>query len=326
MSSVATSTPPSEPAQPTHPFAHALFCGPITEQGPCIVVVDPASRKLSIPLCYVYDTQGLARIDRVPSLCMLHLQGRCRQAHNCHQLHADVGVVEHLRAEISNRPSCCIEHGDIAVNVEPLPPFGGVVVDGMVVSEHQVSYTKGLAKTLAERAASGAGLASDAKIPLQKTFVCRLHVSGRCRYAEDCNFLHVCRALITDMMPSYASLPPSPIVAGRQRRGSAASQQTPPLVPFSMPPPTYAATAHATSGTFETSYSSIPSTPPMSPMRGAHGPQPPTPAHKGHFPPTCPQTPIQDELAESAGTPGPWKNDPYNWQWQLPPPAHAATA
>ena len=301
-----SATPPCE----AHPYAGAVFAGTISEEeGPTIIVIDPASRKLLMPLCYVYETQALNRIDRVPSICMLFMNNSCRQGVMCHQLHADVATVTRLRHDIQSRPACCAHHGDAPLSVDPLPKFGGIAIEktSLTVPSACLSWTKGLMTLLHDHTAEG-WLAEDATVPATKTFVCRLHISGRCRFAEDCNFLHVCRGIITEQTPGFAPMvSPAvrPVLAGAARP---AAMMTPPMsYAMAPPPPPYG--AHAAG------YDS----PTMSPMKAAA----PT-----YMPPTAPPTPLLSGGGRS--TPpemrkSPWKHDPYAWQ-ALPPSAVMASA
>lgn len=77
----------------------------------CITVVDPATRKLLIPLAAVFETRAQHR-NTLPSLCQLFLSNRCRQGGNCYQVHAAWEAVEQLRGEVDALPCCCVRHGD----------------------------------------------------------------------------------------------------------------------------------------------------------------------------------------------------------------------
>ncbi|CCW65566.1 unnamed protein product [Phytomonas sp. EM1] len=78
---------------------------------PCMVVIDPATCMLRIPLIYIHKTRAQNRSGS-PSLCQLFLNNRCRQGSNCFQVHADLSVVMSLRNEVDSLPYCCMAHGD----------------------------------------------------------------------------------------------------------------------------------------------------------------------------------------------------------------------
>ncbi|RNC57706.1 hypothetical protein TcCL_ESM04664, partial [Trypanosoma cruzi] len=77
----------------------------------CMVVVDPATRKLLIPCNFIYATRAQHRAT-IPSLCQLFLHGRCRQGTQCHQVHASLDAVVALRSRVGKLPCCCVFHGD----------------------------------------------------------------------------------------------------------------------------------------------------------------------------------------------------------------------
>jgi hypothetical protein len=277
---------PTEPAYPTEPY---------------ILVVDPATRKLCLPMRAVIHTQALMRLDRVPSICMLYLQGRCRQGPACHQLHADPVVVEMLRSEVSQRTSCCPDHGEEVTQpslVQLSPDVQVIVVDGHRIPSARVATTNGMRRMIMDRRAAGTeSIENPVEAVVFRTQVCRLHVQGRCRYAEDCNFIHICRSL-TDGEDMELAKMLSAVATSTPLKGAR---------------PTFARSAGTPASAF------VPPMPP-SPMYAA-APRTPLVMSSDHFalendhsqdttPPTTPAitTPIQ----------GPWRHEPYSWQCVSP--------
>jgi len=181
-----------------------------------LIVVDPVSRKLKIPRSAVYETRAFNRTTP-PSLCMLFMNGRCRQGLQCHQAHANSDVVHQLRAEALKIPSCCAAHGDVAVGKE----FDTFSVTIVISSDTNIALG-------VEHFAATAGLTALLSQPVEKkdeghvtypATLCRLHAYDRCRYAEDCRFLHLCRGVVAEhpyiiprdlQVPSYKQrTPPS---------------------------------------------------------------------------------------------------------------------
>ncbi|KAG5504901.1 hypothetical protein JKF63_04347 [Porcisia hertigi] len=93
-----------------------------------ISAIDTASTKLSIPITAVEPTLAFEDDGLVPGLCRLYLEGRCRQADRCFQVHANPSVVEQLRQEAFNKPSCCPVHG-AKCSFEGLPLGLAIIID-----------------------------------------------------------------------------------------------------------------------------------------------------------------------------------------------------
>lgn len=271
-----------------------------------ILVVDPATRKLCIPVSAVQHTQALMRMDRVPSICMLYLQGRCRQGMHCHQLHADPVVVDMLRAEVSMRTSCCPEHGEEVTQPsvpELNPELKHVVLDNHRIPAARVATTNGMRRMVVEASKDDAKREA---LTLQRAQVCRLHLQGRCRYAEDCNFVHLCRGLadgephseLGRLLTHIAST--TPMKAGRpapfmRPAGTPASA----YVPAMPPSPLYAGT---------------PQTPNTAPehMGGLD-------VHADSSETTPPSTPsLVGRMTTPVGQAGSWRREPYAWQCVSP--------
>ena len=288
-----------------------------------ILVVDPATRKLSIPVAAVAHTQALLRSDRVPSICMLYLQGRCRQGMHCHQLHADPAVVQMLRNEVSMRASCCPEHGE-EVTQPSLPELTSELIElsleGQPIAAARIATTNGMRRMLQDRDAAAEKDGATPDNTLQRSQICRLHLQGRCRYAEDCNFIHLCRGLgegdaspelmkllasIAHSTPNRGGRPVAPGMGfGRAFGGTPSSAFVPPMPPS----PLYAGGPQTPSG----------------PVDSFAGLEHADNSH-GTSPPKSPSQSITTPIS------GPWRRDPYSWDAvspvrATPTKAQAATA
>ncbi|EKF39688.1 hypothetical protein MOQ_000080 [Trypanosoma cruzi marinkellei] len=184
----------------------------------CMVVVDPATRKLLIPCNCIYATRAQQR-STIPSLCQLFLHGRCRQGVQCHQVHASLDAVVALRSRVGNLPCCCVFHGDedIADVLNERSWLSKVVLyvpevsfEGGYIPLSRVGYTVPISKILNEvshEIASSLESYTEAiregRVPHEEPPVvvleagdipiCRLHIRERCRFAEECSFLHLCK-------------------------------------------------------------------------------------------------------------------------------------
>ena len=153
-----------------------------------LTVIDPLSRKIDIPIHCIQHTKALTR-DVVPSLCMLFLEGRCRQGVDCNQIHADQETVLEIREAASRLPTCCKMHGDInAAMFDRFPHWSDktLIVDSVPIPMERVAFTNGLERCLDNEQTSGGTVA------MSPTFICRLQAGGHCRYSEECKFVHVC--------------------------------------------------------------------------------------------------------------------------------------
>ena len=172
--------------------------GPVNIEGKTLVVVDPLGRKLTIPRDCITETRAMAR-SGVPSLCQLHLAGRCRQGSKCHQVHADPDTVAHLRHAVQTMPTCCQQHGDVNDTLrDPAWRSLQLQVQGVNVPLERVGYTAGLRRLIQE----SSGLST---IIIHPNSVCRLHAADCCRYNEDCRFIHVCRDIITQQLSQWVT-------------------------------------------------------------------------------------------------------------------------
>ena len=151
-------------------------------------VTDPLSRKLAVPCEAIRPTQATTR-PGVPSLCLLFLDGRCRQGLQCHQIHAEPAVVLRLREDAKAMPTCCQTHGDIhSARMRPEWLKRSLQFDHVSVPVTALAYSNALERLLT----------SDPSPSVRCTTqqLCRLHGSERCRFTEDCRFLHLCRQVL----------------------------------------------------------------------------------------------------------------------------------
>lgn len=165
-------------------------------QDECMVVVDPMTRKLSLPWACILATRAQQRAS-IPSLCQLFLQGRCRQGFNCHQVHADPLVVERLRMQVQSLPVCCTTHGDGDHTDGPHDPrlllVSNLLWNDGLIPIHRLSNTVGLQRIVQMNQVVLIGDRPAIAATGSFANICRLHVVDRCRFAEDCKFLHVCK-------------------------------------------------------------------------------------------------------------------------------------
>ncbi|CUE84135.1 Hypothetical protein, putative [Bodo saltans] len=197
--------------------AHVGSCTVTLPDGrQAMVVVDPLTRKLTIPFEHIAETLAQMR-HSIPSLCQLFLQGRCRQGQMCHQVHADPYAVHELRLQVDRLPLCCVEHGDqdftssnnnasslitnpdrMCIRVPKLSWNNGLI------PIRNLSFTQGLLTILQNHQSANANNAVAASDVIDLTSnshvnLCRLHIIDRCRFAEDCKFLHVCKNVAQQM-------------------------------------------------------------------------------------------------------------------------------
>lgn len=159
----------------------------------CITVVDPQRRKLQVPLSAIEPTKALKGRLTTPSVCLLYQSGRCRQGHNCYQVHVDPATVERLRIEVDSMPSCCAAHGDSNDHLADFKPteIPSISIGGQyIVPLTRIAYTAGLCRILQD---------DRAPISVNPTVLCRLHgQKGGCRFGADCKFLHICCQILNN--------------------------------------------------------------------------------------------------------------------------------
>ncbi|KAF8280868.1 hypothetical protein TcBrA4_0092380 [Trypanosoma cruzi] len=180
-----------------------------------IEALDHLSTKLKIPMSAVEPTNALQDDGLVPGICRLYLEGRCRQGSRCFQVHARRDVLDSLRKEALETPSCCYLHG-APCNYEGLPFNLTVNIGSKAVGLHSLNPTNCLWSIYSEH--------GETLLTVSKGRVCREHRRGLCRFGEECGFLHICREIPLDG-DEYISATPVPIprVQGRGTRAGEAS-------------------------------------------------------------------------------------------------------
>jgi hypothetical protein len=141
-------------------------------------------------------------------------------------LHADPAVVQQLREQAKQLPTCCNTHGDINSTALQLPPGGpdlesrSVAIGSVaVVPFSRLAYTAGLQQAVNANPMSP-------QITVSLSNICRLHGGSRCRYSEVCRFVHVCRDVLERELAQYVP----PLIPQLEVRHSAANSTTTPHV------------------------------------------------------------------------------------------------
>ncbi|KEG05487.1 hypothetical protein DQ04_21431000 [Trypanosoma grayi] len=165
-----------------------------------VEALDHLSTKLKIPASAVEPTNALQDDGLVPGICRLHLEGRCRQGSRCFQVHVHWDVLEALRKEALETPSCCYLHG-APCNYEGLPFNLTVNIGSRSIGLHSLSPTSCLWNAYNEH--------GENQLTVSKGRVCREHRRGLCRFGEECGFLHICREVPLDG-EDYISATPIP--------------------------------------------------------------------------------------------------------------------
>ncbi|KAH9600541.1 hypothetical protein LSM04_007269 [Trypanosoma melophagium] len=174
-----------------------------------VEALDHLSTKLRIPRTAVEPTNALLDDGLVPGVCRLFLDGRCRQGARCFQVHVQRDVLESLRREALDTPSCCHRHG-APCNYEGLPFNLAVNVGTTVVGLHSISPTNCLWGIYSEH--------GENELNVPKGRVCREHRRGLCRFGEECGFLHICREIPLEG-DEYISATPVPMPRVRGKGG-----------------------------------------------------------------------------------------------------------
>lgn len=158
-----------------------------------IWVLDPMTRKLRVPLSYLAPTQATATMGTVPSLCIAFLEGRCRHPW-CRQAHVLPSMIAQLRHDALNAPTCCSRHQDPHDTSMLTRRFQTITVADCSmqtpIPTECIALTVGLQRYLAHSVPSEV---QGPNLEIPSKLICRLHLSHRCRYLEDCNNVHVCR-------------------------------------------------------------------------------------------------------------------------------------
>ncbi|CAD2220973.1 hypothetical protein ADEAN_000849800 [Angomonas deanei] len=175
------------------------------EEEDWIWVLDPLTRKLRVPLRLLSPTQATATPGTVPSLCIAHLEGRCRHPW-CRQAHVLPSSIAHLRHEALHAPTCCAFHKDPHDCSRLTSQFdyiqiiqNGASGDSALISTERVASTVGLLRYLVHNISHNNNNNKVLQLPAKN--ICRLHLAHRCRYLEDCNNIHVCRELHVRLQP-----------------------------------------------------------------------------------------------------------------------------
>ncbi|KAG8344622.1 hypothetical protein TRVL_04541 [Trypanosoma vivax] len=169
---------------------------PVSPTMTYIDALDHLSTKLRIPASAVEPTSAMFDDGLVPGVCRLFLEGRCRQGSRCFQVHVNRDVLEVLRKEALETPSCCFFHG-APCNFEGLPLNLRVNVGGTLVGLHSMSPTNYLWGVYTEH--------GESQLDVPKSCICREHRRGLCRFGEECGFLHICREIVLDGDESVCS-------------------------------------------------------------------------------------------------------------------------
>jgi len=159
-----------------------------------IWVLDPLTRKLKVPTHLIVPTAATATLGTTPSLCLAFLESRCRHPW-CRQAHIPLAVVQRLRSEAQNAPTCCHTHKsplDIHFLTSRFSSIEIAFHNGTKISvpTERLAVTVGLQRHLAQVVPK---TKTGPSFEVSSRMVCRLHLGHRCRYLEDCNNLHVCR-------------------------------------------------------------------------------------------------------------------------------------
>lgn len=193
--------------------------------------LDHLSTKLRIPGSAVEPTNAMYDDGLVPGVCRLYMEGRCRQGSRCFQVHANPEVVEKLRQEALEQPTCCFFHGAPCTS-SGLPLNLQVNVGGTSITLPRMNSTNCLWSAYAER--------GDSTLDLPREKVCREHRRGLCRFGEECGFLHICREIAfvgedasstgSGLHHSRTSASASPLGSGRKRQVPNSSFGSPPFM------------------------------------------------------------------------------------------------
>lgn len=272
-------------------YRNANFIVKLPSGGKAMIVVDPMTRKLTIPYEHILETRAQLR-GSIPSLCQLFLAGRCRQGEMCHQVHADPAIIDILRQQVERLPICCVVHGDTD-HTKGADDAREVVVEGLswnggAIPLNRLSYTAGLAKVMEmhERNSPNAKV----MVASHNISICRLHVMDRCRFAEDCKFLHVCKEVVYSDQAFMQSLQYGSYTPPMTYHTPMFQHEAPPTFQQTMLPPSQSTNSLAEST----------NTPPESPN-------------------ALTKSPSRNSSMDGST----WKHEPYMWM-ALPPPQQLA--
>ena len=198
---------------PVVPCSGAGSCGAMPAER-TIWVLDPLTRKLRVPISLLAPSQATVATGTVPSLCMAFLESRCRHTW-CRQAHVFPSHIADLRRQALNAPTCCSCHNDPHDTTVLTSRYTHVTVADMPqltepIPSSRIALTVGLQRFLTQISATPAGPTSAKPtdvLEIPSRLVCRLHLSHRCRYVEDCNNVHICREYELLLNPPAQLLP-----------------------------------------------------------------------------------------------------------------------
>ena len=198
-----------------------------------LTVVDPLTRKIDIPRTAIEPTKALNR-ETVPSLCLLFLDGRCRQGADCNQIHADPETVTKLRADASRQSTCCQFHNEVNKReFERFPQWKGkaLLVEGVSIPLERCAFTIGLQRSMENQ------LPINNQVPMSSQFVCVLQAGGHCRYSDECKFVHVCDDIVKQQLTHCVR--PSATELERRHKGMPPPPPYQPMMHQQPQPPQY---------------------------------------------------------------------------------------
>jgi len=215
-----------------------------------VPVFDPVLKRFGtmwIPQQHVHGSPTLLRSQLQhpsPTLCLLHLRGGCRFGEHCNQVHVDPELCATIRQALLSLPSsnCCYGDGDVPSSRRDFRalldsvPLTLMLEDGseIPVPANRVALTRFWDQFLVAPAAPG--------LKFSSARICRLHQRDSCKFAMDCNNLHICRSFWTAIRrtPPLSPFPDDATYssAPQGRPTPPASSASPPSTPRSSGPAT----------------------------------------------------------------------------------------
>ena len=125
-------------------------------------------------------------LDMPRCVCWLHYELSCRMGHRCNQLHVNRMFTQVLLHHAKSQPRCCAMHGD---TIGILPP--GLLGKYVQVGRTQVSGGRFLATRYWQKN-------NIRRINIRN--LCKLHQEGRCKFATECKFVHICQELYSEIL------------------------------------------------------------------------------------------------------------------------------
>jgi len=192
------------------------YFGPSALDVPSLFQPLPDSVPMYDPLLKRFGTLWLKRHQVVPTacltrppegggrglpLCLNYMQDDCQASNSCPNLHVDRNLHTAIRSTLSNlfHSDCCCFHGDVpstrrdfqsAIRHVGLLITNGPLGDVEVPPERcaVTAFWRSLLESHSDLAAGG-------MIRCHVDRICRLHQRNACKFAMNCNNLHVCRQL-----------------------------------------------------------------------------------------------------------------------------------